>query len=122
MVHVHAMIMNAQLQSISKVPRESGDETKLVEVSGVEHFVSNVVYPCAKVAKKSSPKLRSMEAIDLGILDLLLLCNYFLSSEIRMTEMRIERRDGGRRGQGKELSVTWLGRDINSKNSKIRLR
>jgi hypothetical protein len=80
------------------------------------------VYPCAKVAKKSSPKLRSMEAIDLGILDLLLLCNYFLSSEIGMTEMRIERRDGGRRGQGKELSVTWLGRDINSKNRKIRLR
>jgi hypothetical protein len=52
------MIVNMQLQKISSVPRESGDDTKFVLAVGMVHVVSSLEYACEFTAKASMIRLR----------------------------------------------------------------
>lgn len=48
------MIVNKQLHSMSKVPRESGERTKFAVPFGIVQEVSKIVYASAVIARAKS--------------------------------------------------------------------
>lgn len=49
---MHAIMVNRELQRISRVPRESGEDTKFASVVGIVQVVSKRVYACEALAVK----------------------------------------------------------------------